>query len=440
MIIKASQRGGARQMALHLLNGEMNEHVTLHEISGFVADSVHGALNEAYALSKGTKCTQFMFSLSLSPPPGESVPVPVFEEALARIEKKLGLEGQPRVVIFHEKEARRHAHCVWSRIDVEEMKAIHLPHYKNKLMAVSKSLYLELGWQMPRGFIDKNLKSPLNYTRAEWQKAMRTGQNPKAIKAALQESWGVSDCRKSFKAALLERGYFLARGDKRGHVAVDAYGQVYALPRQLGLKAKEVIARLGDPSALPSVAETKAKIAGKIEGLFKGYRDELDKSHAHELEPLLRTRAAMTKAHRADRAAQKAFQAQRWREEENKRSARLRKGLKGVWDKLTGKYWKLRKQNERETWQAHVRDQSERQDLIERHLEQRGALQRQFEDLREKHGQDRAALTRELAHIADLQNQTNPRRPAPQKSKDRNKTLDHDHDKDTPDPDLEPEI
>ncbi len=439
MIIKASQRGGARQMALHLLNGEMNEHVSVHEISGFVANDVHGALNEAYALSKGTKCMQFMFSLSLNPPPEEKVPVSVFEEALERIEKKLGLEGQPRVVLFHEKEARRHAHCVWSRIDIETMTAVDLPYFKNKLNEVAKSLFLEHGWELPEGFIDKNLKSPLNYTRAEWQKALRTGQSPKAIKAAIQESWAVSDCRKSFAQALLERGYFLARGDRRGHVAVDVYGQVYALPRQLSLKAKEVKARLGDPRELPGVADTKAKIAGQVEGLFKGYRGELDKSHAHELEPLLRTKAAMTKAHRADRAVQKAYQDKRCREEENKRSARLRKGLKGVWDKLTGKYWKLRKANERETWQAHVRDQSERQELIERQLEQRGILQRQFEDLREKHEKDRSALTRELAHITDLQNRKNLRRPAPEKSRDKDKTHDLDRDQNR-DPDLEPEI
>ncbi|MFI0416518.1 MAG: relaxase/mobilization nuclease domain-containing protein [Candidatus Thiodiazotropha sp.] len=271
MIIKASQRGGARQMALHLLNGQQNEHVNLHEIRNFVADDVMGALNEVYALSKGTKCKQFLFSVSLSPPPGESVPVQVFEEALERIEKKLGLEGQPRVVVFHEKEARRHAHAVYSRIDVEAMKAINLPHFKNKLMAVSKSLYLDHSWSLPKGFIDKNQKSPLNYTRAEWQKALRTGRNPKAIKAALQESWAISDCRKSFEQALSERGYFLARGDRRGHVVVDVYGEVYALPRQLGLKAKDVRERLGVPSSLPTVIETKAKIERQVKGLFRGY-------------------------------------------------------------------------------------------------------------------------------------------------------------------------
>ena len=55
MILKGNQRAGGRQMALHLLNGEQNEHVNVHEVSGFMAQDVLGALNEAYALSKGTK-------------------------------------------------------------------------------------------------------------------------------------------------------------------------------------------------------------------------------------------------------------------------------------------------------------------------------------------------------------------------------------------------
>jgi len=52
MILKASKRGGARQLAKHLMNGEKNEYVTVHEVSGFASGSVGEALNEIYAISK----------------------------------------------------------------------------------------------------------------------------------------------------------------------------------------------------------------------------------------------------------------------------------------------------------------------------------------------------------------------------------------------------
>lgn len=109
MVLKGSKRGGAMELARHLLKAE-NEHVELHEIRGFVARDVPGALKEAQAIALGTRCKQHLFSLSLNPPADASVAVDVFEKAIETIEAKLGLTGQPRVVIFHEKEARRHAH------------------------------------------------------------------------------------------------------------------------------------------------------------------------------------------------------------------------------------------------------------------------------------------------------------------------------------------
>ena len=84
------------------------------------------ALEEIHAISKGTKCKQPMFSLSFNPPGDKSVPVEAFEAAIEKAEKKLGLEGQPRVIVFHEKKGRRHAHCVWSRIDAQTMTAISM--------------------------------------------------------------------------------------------------------------------------------------------------------------------------------------------------------------------------------------------------------------------------------------------------------------------------
>ena len=85
MIFKASKRSGGRQLGSHLLKTEENEHVEIHEVSGFVSDSIMGAMNEAYAASRGTRCKQYLFSLSLSPPAHESVRVEVFEKALKNV-------------------------------------------------------------------------------------------------------------------------------------------------------------------------------------------------------------------------------------------------------------------------------------------------------------------------------------------------------------------
>ncbi|WP_416193776.1 relaxase/mobilization nuclease domain-containing protein [Nitrobacter sp. TKz-YC01] len=132
MILKASQRGSGQNLAAHLLRTDDNEHVLVHDLRGFASDDLHGAFKEAEAVSRGTKCRQYLFSLSLNPPEAECVSVGVFEEAIERIEGKLKLEGQPRAIVFHEKEGRRHAHCVWSRIDAETMTARQMSFFKQK--------------------------------------------------------------------------------------------------------------------------------------------------------------------------------------------------------------------------------------------------------------------------------------------------------------------
>jgi hypothetical protein len=68
MILKGSQRGGGQDLAAHLLRLDDNDHVRVHELRGFAADDLRGALKEAEAISRGTRCSQYLFSLSLSPP------------------------------------------------------------------------------------------------------------------------------------------------------------------------------------------------------------------------------------------------------------------------------------------------------------------------------------------------------------------------------------
>lgn len=378
MILKGSQRSGAKQLAHHLLKTEENEHVEVHELRGFMSDNLHGAFKEIHAVSQGTRCKQFMFSLSLSPPQTENVPIKHFENALADIEKELGLEGQPRAVVFHEKEGRRHAHCVWSRINTEEMKAINLPHYKYKLRYISKQLYLKHGWQMPRGFMDSKKRDPLNFTLAEWQQAKRMNEDPKALKSLFQECWAISDSGKAFTQALKERGFYIAKGDRRGFIAVDYRGETFSLSRWVGVKAKELKNRLGDPKKLPDIAQVKEEIAKNMTQILELHIKEVHQKIEKKKEPLLQTKRAMRDHHRKYRAILKEKQEERWSRETIERSKRLPTGIKAIWFRLTGKYQKIRRKNEREAEQARVRDRKEMESLIERQLKERQKLQGQI--------------------------------------------------------------
>lgn len=130
-----------------LMRTDENEHVQVHEVQGFMVDDVRGAFQEIEALAKGTRCQKPLFSLSLSPPKDANLSAKAFEKAIAKAEEVLGLSGQPRVIVFHEKGEHRDRHChvVWSRMDVETMKAIPMPFNRLKMRDVSRELLIEHG-------------------------------------------------------------------------------------------------------------------------------------------------------------------------------------------------------------------------------------------------------------------------------------------------------
>ena len=377
MILKGNQRAGARQLAAHLMNVIDNDHVTVHQLRGFIANDLHGAMNETYAISHGTKCKQFLFSLSLNPPLDENVSTDVFEDTLNRIERKLGLTNQPRAIVFHEKHNRRHAHAVWSRIDTNKMRAINLPHYKMKLQDISRELYQEHNWKIPNGFKLNKEPDSLNFSLEEWQQAKRTKRNPKEVKAIIQKCWAQSDNLQSFATSLKRQGYWLAQGDRRGFVAVDRNLEVHSIARRVGVKNKEVHSKLGDPANLPSVEETQELIRQQQANSENAIQAEKLRQQKFQQE-YERAKKAMIMRHRKERAELLKHQEERRIAENKIRAARLPIGLKALWYRLTGKYQKIQEQNVREAKATAIRHIKEQEQLISSQVEILKTLEKDF--------------------------------------------------------------
>lgn len=403
MILKASQRSGARQLGEHLLKTEENEHVEIHEVSGFISESLPAAMREAEALSKGTKCKQHLFSVSLNPPADEAVEIAAFEDALRLIEEKTGLTGQPRIVVFHEKEGRRHCHAVWSRIDTGTMTAKPLSFFKMKLNEIAKQLYLDHGWQMPKGFADKQDRDPRNFTLGEWQKAKRAGLDAKQLKVSVQEAWAMSDNATSFGRALEERGLFLARGDRRGHVALTIDGEVFVISKLIDRKTKEVVARLGDPKNLPSIQETIARLGGEMGARIRTHIGEAKRLAATAMKPLAERREAMKVQHQLERQTLREGLTARASAEQRERASRMRRGVAGAWDFLTGRTAEIRRQNEAEAFASIKRDRAQTDGLIRDQMRERTELQRQIGAMRTQHAERVLALYKHAAQYRRMQ-------------------------------------
>jgi len=155
MIPFASQRGLGQDLATHLMNEYDNEYMELADVRGAVASDLHGAFAEweaqAHAL---TKCRDYLYSFSVNPLEDGYGRLTREQhlDYIDRVEEKLGLSGQPRLVVFHIKDEREHCHVVWSRIDVDQGKAVQMAFDHDKLMMVTRQFARDHHPRLPDGY------------------------------------------------------------------------------------------------------------------------------------------------------------------------------------------------------------------------------------------------------------------------------------------------
>lgn len=393
MILKASQRGGAKQLADHLLNGVDNEHVEVHEVRGFMSNDLAQALNETYAHARANdKIKKFLFSMSINPPKGKTATQADMVAAADEAEKQLGLEGQPRVIVFHEKEGRRHAHAVWSRVD-DNIKAIKLDYFKNVLTDISRELYLKHGWELPKGLKNKQDRSRTNYSLSEHQAAKRKGLDAKEVKARIQACWDASNDVTSFQSALSNSGFALAKGDNnRSFVIIDADGGLQGLNRALPYNAKAIKTKLGKAADLQTIEDARASFKQQDQEQTKQALEELAHRHKTQRAPLQNQIDTLTTEHKTARQKLETFHQTRQIEEHQHRQAQYQKGLRGLWHFITGSYRKQKQRHETEYQAGVKRDAKEKETLIEKQLNERQVLQNKLDTLKERQQAERIEL------------------------------------------------
>lgn len=94
---------------------------------------------------------------------------------------------------------------------------------------------------------------------------------------------------------------FLAKGDRRAHVAVTIDGEVYALSRLLDKKSKDVEARLGDPGKLRTVERTMAHVGGEVAANLRNHIAEAKRLASTGMKLMTGKREAMKARHQAER-------------------------------------------------------------------------------------------------------------------------------------------
>lgn len=262
MVINGGSRSGWRFFARHLMNAEANERVRVADIRGVAAKTCREALREMDFLASGSRVKNGLYHANLNPRADEHLTSAQWEQATDLLEKNLGLDGQPRIVVEHVKDGRTHRHVVWSRIDAGKMTARPDGHNYARHEQTARELERLFGHARVQGaHVERGGKRPARRPQS-WEsfRGQGSGLTPQQVTAELTGLWNAAETGAAFKAALEERGYILARGDRRDFCVIDQAGHEHSLARRIeGAKAADIRARMSDldREALLSVAEAR---------------------------------------------------------------------------------------------------------------------------------------------------------------------------------------
>lgn len=436
MIPFGSQRANGADLAVHLHNAHDNEYVELASLRGSIADDLAGAFAEWETQAHSmTKCEKYLYSLSINPDQRQGrLTREQYDDYIVRVEESLGLFGQPRAVVYHIKNEREHCHVVWSRIDIQDHKAIPIAFDKQKLMMITREFARDHGLKLPDGYYrDEDRQNEKNKQLSLQEKNQQdtTGLTKEERIALVTELWQQSDSAKAFVSGLEQNGYMLATGN-RPYVLVDVYGHMNNLPKLIGdkdVRQKDVEAFLGTDyptKELPSVDEARALVEQHRQTLKEHEKSEKDNDRRDQLKESQRQRRESFEKEKTEKLAQQEEARSRlekrlFGERSEQRSAfleearRIRQqreetkpqGLAGFLARVTGVELIREKLHQREDRIRHEAFQEQKQQLQEKQTQQQEEQRREHEArsyeisrkeqmLKERDGREQQSLERDL--------------------------------------------
>ncbi len=243
MVINGHSRSNGAFFSKHLMK-EDNERVEVKEIRGLMAQDVKEAFLEMRMIAAGTGAKNYFYHANLNPREDEHLTPEQWTIAVDTLEKKLGLEGHARFIVEHEKNGRTHQHVIFSRVNPDTMTTVS--------DSFNYLAHTETSRELEQLFDHEPTRVPPAPERdrfKDWEtfRAQESGIDPKEMKAEITALWQQSDSGRAFQAAIEEKGYLLAKGDRRDFILIDQEGDIHSLARRVdSAKAADIRAKMGD--------------------------------------------------------------------------------------------------------------------------------------------------------------------------------------------------
>lgn len=250
-MIQGSKLGrGEEALALYLTRAGANEQVEILPARGVVARTFPAQLREIVARTAHGRTKKPILHLHVAP--SVEWTEAQYARHLELYEREFDLTGQPRLAVFHRKQARGHRHYVWSRVR-RDGSTIRMAHDYPRREKISRILEYEFGHPHVAGRHNRAVaealrqegrldvvvsmqaagllavKRPKALTPQQRQGQDRTGVPRKAVAAMLFAAWRDTADGHGFRNRLEAVGFSLAKGTSVP-VAVDRAGNAYPIP------------------------------------------------------------------------------------------------------------------------------------------------------------------------------------------------------------------
>jgi hypothetical protein len=234
MIPKGNMHPSGIKLADYMETGKNGERAEIIERRGLANGDLRDSFADIQNLAEScTKCEKPFFHAYFRLGDDERLTRDQWLDVADRMEKALGFDGQPRAIAMHiQPDGAEHMHIAWSRIDMDEMRAIHPGLYIDKMRDEARAIEHDFALRKLSNDRRPELKTQTP-NRDEFEEARRKGIDITATREAIRDCWDRSDNPASFAAALSDQGMVIARGDRRDYVVVDREGGLHGLGKHI---------------------------------------------------------------------------------------------------------------------------------------------------------------------------------------------------------------
>jgi hypothetical protein len=251
MIINGGSRSNGAFFAKHLIDVETNEQVTLCELRNLASTNIADAFREMEAVALATFCKNYFYHANINPRDDELLTAEQWQTAADTLERRLGLTHTARFVVEHVKKGRTHRHVIWSRIDVNAMRAVPMTDDYEKHQAVARELEKAFGLRPEQSVLGKNRTAGKRPSRRPqtWEsfRGQKSGIDVRELTKAITALYRSSTSGSQFAELIAGNGCALVRGKHADFCIRDSAGHLHSLLRRLdGVTASELRAFMKD--------------------------------------------------------------------------------------------------------------------------------------------------------------------------------------------------